>query len=89
MAKWSVHISRGEALEKLGTVEAWDRPDAIASAILTFTIPYALQSQIVVTRAGLSGWFEQLRNSVSITSLSQLRLWLFGHACPATPANQA
>ena len=61
MTKWSVRIIQREAVEKLGTVNAWDKPDAIATAIQTFNIPYEVQSQIVVARAGLPGWFEQLR----------------------------
>ena len=58
MDKWSVHIV-GDGY--LGTVDAWDKPDAIVTAIRNFSIPYVLQSRVVVRPAGLFGWLEQLR----------------------------
>jgi hypothetical protein len=63
MEKWSVHIVSGESIEPLGTVDAWDKRNAVVTAIRDFSVPYVLQSRIVVARrAGLYGWFGQLQD---------------------------
>jgi hypothetical protein len=58
VAKWSVHVRGGEFL---GTVDAWDKPNAITAAIQAFSIPYVLQSRVIVAPAGSSGWIGLLR----------------------------
>src|SRR6478736_5012269 len=50
----------------LRTVDAWDKPDAIAAAIQAFSIPYALQSRVFVKPSGLSGRLEQTADLVSV-----------------------
>jgi hypothetical protein len=58
-----VHIDDGKSIEHLGTVNAWSRRNAVATAIQAFSIPYVLQTRVIVARrAGLYGWFAQLQD---------------------------
>jgi hypothetical protein len=61
MAKWSVHIIQGEALEKLGTVEAMDKRDAVIRAIREFGVPFPLQGRVMALPARSFGLFEIVR----------------------------